>query len=75
MNIKVGTSVYMAQEVVSEEHYDEKADCLSFGMMIYVVMSERLDSYENFKGGFGIEMMVANDEKYSPKIDNISYLE
>ena len=67
--MRVGTSVYMAPEVISG-HYNEKADCYSFGILCFVVLSQAWDPFESI-GSFGIENRVLSDDNFRPNIQKL----
>ena len=66
--VRVGTSVYMAPEVLSG-HYDEKVDVFSFGIMMFVVLTEKWMPYGEEMSINGVEMRVRKDPKFRPKIE------
>ena len=73
----VGTSLYMAPEVVKSNNYTYKCDVFSFSIIMYQVLTENLNNvYETIKtneinsSSFNIEYSVANDKNYRPVFDS-----
>jgi len=68
---RVGTSVYMAPEVLSG-NYNEKVDVFSFGILMYVVLTEKWMPYGEEKSGNGDEMRAKSDPKFRPDISVVA---
>ena len=69
--VRVGTSVYMAPEVVLGGHYDEKADCFSFGLLSYVVLTEQTSPFD-VESTFNLEMKIAQNPSFRPSFEKFS---
>eukprot|EP00817_Percolomonadidae_sp_ATCC50343_P005946 CAMPEP_0117419714 /NCGR_PEP_ID=MMETSP0758-20121206/1214_1 /TAXON_ID=63605 /ORGANISM="Percolomonas cosmopolitus, Strain AE-1 (ATCC 50343)" /LENGTH=346 /DNA_ID=CAMNT_0005200931 /DNA_START=3404 /DNA_END=4442 /DNA_ORIENTATION=+ len=64
---RVGTSVYMAPEIVLGESYTEKCDVFSMGILMFVLLTEDPVPYK-IDSGYGVELRVANNPNYRPEI-------
>ena len=65
--VRVGTSVFMAPEVLSG-YYDEKVDVFSFGIMMYVVLTEKWKPYGEEMSVNGVELRVKNNPDFRPNL-------
>jgi serine/threonine-protein kinase TNNI3K len=65
-----GSSYYMAPEVVTSEHYDNKCDVFSFSMIMYEVIWGKIGPFEH-RVLQNIELKMANDPNMRPKLDKI----
>ena len=45
MTSRIGTSIYMAPEIVNNEFYDEKCDVFSFGIIMFEVFTRNFKPY------------------------------
>ena len=45
MNTMIGTPYYMAPEIFVSGHYNEKCDCWSLGVILYVMLTGRPPFY------------------------------
>ena len=63
----IGTSYYIAPEIVINGKYDFKCDVFSFGILFYILWTEKFNPYENIiKNNFKIERKIAMDPKLRP---------
>lgn len=62
----VGTSVYMAPEVVRSEQYNGMADVFSYAIIMYEVLFETVRPYGN--AAFNVEQRVARDDTFRPEV-------
>ena len=68
--MRVGTSVYTAPEVLTG-HYDEKVDVFSFGILMYVLLTEKWMPYGEENSVNGVEMMWDHDTIVRPSFEDI----
>lgn len=70
---RVGTSYYMAPELVmGDGKYDSSVDVFSFGIMLFEIIMQDLNPYgTKWKNTYNIEIKVARDPKFRPKIDEL----
>jgi serine/threonine protein kinase len=65
---KIGTSIYMAPEVILTNNYDQKCDVFSFSIIMYQLLTEKLTNVYKFTEGEIDEISDKNDlivnEKY-----------
>ena len=59
----VGTSNYMAPEIVNNEFYDEKCDVFSFAIVMFEVLTE---DFEPYGGKVHVEVCVAKNPLFRP---------
>jgi len=64
--IRVGTSSYMAPEILNSEFYDEKCDVFSFAIIMFEVLVETNRPYGN--NAFHVEQMVSKNPLYRPAV-------
>lgn len=64
MTMNVGTSCYMAPELVSNEFYDEKCDVFSFAIIMYEVLTENFKPYGD--ASMYVETKVAKNPLFRP---------
>lgn len=80
MTVGVGTASYMAPEVLKSsivEEFDEKktsynelCDVYSFGILIYVVLTENIHPYGK-RNDLEIIVNVQNDKNFRPDLENV----
>ena len=61
MSKGVGTSQWMAPEVISSEHYNSKADVYSFGILMWEMLTEEIPFQDVWD--VGISMQVLQNDK------------
>lgn len=64
MTRHVGTSAYMAPELVNNEFYDEKCDVYSYAIIMFELLAENVHPYG--KASINIEMQVAKNPTFRP---------
>jgi serine/threonine protein kinase len=67
--MRVGTSIYIAHEVILSNHYDQKCDVFSFSIIMYQVLTDYLDNVYELNE---IEEKKKNEEKKNKKIKKIN---
>jgi serine/threonine protein kinase len=70
---KAGTSNFMAPEVISSTHYDNKCDVYSFGIIMYQVLVQCKDEdiYPKYKlNGKNVDFMLSIDANFRPELND-----
>lgn len=71
--VRIGTTIYMAPEVVSiDTKYTEKCDVFSFSIIVCQLMKKQYNVYDDARL-YGLEHRVSRDENFRPNIDNLCY--
>lgn len=65
LTMAVGTSGYIAPEVILSQNYNNKCDVFSFAVMMYQVIFNVARPYGN---AFQIDFKIAQDENFRPEI-------
>jgi serine/threonine protein kinase len=67
--MKVGTSLYIAPEVLSSTKYDNKCDVYSFGIIMFQVLTQSEVIYTPEQiGNYNVDYKVGNDPNFKPII-------
>jgi tRNA A-37 threonylcarbamoyl transferase component Bud32 len=76
--MRVGTALYIAPEVILTNTYDQKCDIFSFAIMMFQVLTLKIDNIygeknknENENNFENIELRVANDPNFRPNFPKI----
>jgi len=67
----VGTSLFMAPEVIKGRNYDPKCDVFSFGIMIFQILSNNFVSPYGNVSLHGVQFKIANNPSFRPNLDEI----
>jgi len=70
----IGTSHYMAPEMVLGLEYDEKIDVFSFGILVYEMLTRNFNPYKNdekVEQNMFVEAKVAHDPSYRPNLSKL----
>ncbi|MHA1682567.1 MAG: protein kinase domain-containing protein [Promethearchaeota archaeon] len=67
---RIGTSVYIAPEIALGQHYDRKCDVFSFGILLFVILSENFSPYgQNMS--HNVELRVAMNPEFRPNLKEV----
>ncbi len=69
MTQRIGTCYFIAPEVINSTTYNQSCDVFSFAIICYQVFYWTTDPYHSSGMKIGIELLVAKDANFRPKIN------